>query len=195
MKITKEQTIATILETFPEAVDVMLEAGLHCVGCGANTEESLEDGMRGHGYEVEDIDALVDELNTLYAELKHTGPSDEDFVPAPLPHGVRIAGITITIAARDSLEKLAHNKSGLYIRVEAGGCSGYSYEYDFADGPGPDERTYPLSDSFALYLSDFSFEKLKGSTVDFTTGLKGSGLHINNPNTKRSCGCGNSVGF
>jgi len=34
---------------------------------------------------------------------------------------------------------------------------------------------------------------LKGSVVDYKTDLGGEGFAIQNPNVKKSCGCGNSV--
>ena len=62
-KINKHMTISEVVEMSPDAVDVFLEYGLHCVGCGASSWESIEDGALGHGMSTELIDQLVEELN------------------------------------------------------------------------------------------------------------------------------------
>ena len=59
-KVTKDMLIGDIVQRYPEAVQVMLEAGLHCVGCHVATWETLEQGAAGHGI---DPDKLVDEIN------------------------------------------------------------------------------------------------------------------------------------
>jgi iron-sulfur cluster assembly protein/iron-sulfur cluster insertion protein len=37
-----------------------------------------------------------------------------------------------------------------------------------------------------------SSQYLTGATLDFKDGLQGAGFSINNPNTTRTCGCGQS---
>jgi iron-sulfur cluster assembly protein/iron-sulfur cluster insertion protein len=37
-----------------------------------------------------------------------------------------------------------------------------------------------------------SSQYLSGATLDFKDGLQGAGFSINNPNTTRTCGCGQS---
>ena len=59
-KVTKDMLIGDIVQRYPEAVQVMLEAGLHCVGCHVATWETLEQGAAGHGI---DPDKLVDMIN------------------------------------------------------------------------------------------------------------------------------------
>jgi hybrid cluster-associated redox disulfide protein len=63
IQINKHMTISEVVELSPDAVDVFLEYGLHCVGCGASSWESIEDGASGHGMSAELIDQLVEELN------------------------------------------------------------------------------------------------------------------------------------
>lgn len=54
--ITKEMTIGEILATNPDVVPVLLDAGMHCLGCPASQAESLEEAAMVHGI---DIDALM----------------------------------------------------------------------------------------------------------------------------------------
>ncbi|MCD7836386.1 MAG: DUF1858 domain-containing protein [Lachnospiraceae bacterium] len=54
--ITKEMTIGEIIAANPDAVPVLLDAGMHCLGCPASQAESLEEAAMVHGI---DIDALM----------------------------------------------------------------------------------------------------------------------------------------
>lgn len=60
MKIEKTTTIGEILEKAPEKADLLLEAGMHCLGCPASQMETLEEACEGHGI---DADELVEKLN------------------------------------------------------------------------------------------------------------------------------------
>lgn len=54
--ITKEMTIGEILRTNPDAAAVLMDAGMHCLGCPSAQGESLEEAALVHGI---DIDALM----------------------------------------------------------------------------------------------------------------------------------------
>jgi hydroxylamine reductase len=56
----KDTKIGEIIETAPEKADILLEAGMHCLGCPASQEETLEEACMVHGIDVED---LVNKLN------------------------------------------------------------------------------------------------------------------------------------
>ena len=60
MKIEKTTTIGEILEKAPENADLLLEAGMHCLGCPASQMETLEEACEVHGI---DADELVEKLN------------------------------------------------------------------------------------------------------------------------------------
>ena len=60
MKIEKTTTIGEILEKAPEKADLLLEAGMHCLGFPASQMETLEDASEVHGI---DADELVEKLN------------------------------------------------------------------------------------------------------------------------------------
>ena len=60
MKIEKTTTIGEILEKAPEKADLLLEAGMHCLGCPATQMETLEEACEVHGI---DADELVEKLN------------------------------------------------------------------------------------------------------------------------------------
>lgn len=61
MKIEKNMTIGELLEKNPEKADILLEAGMHCLGCPASQAETLEEACEVHGI---DVDELVEKLNS-----------------------------------------------------------------------------------------------------------------------------------
>ena len=62
--ITKEMTIGEILRTDEGLVPILLETGMHCLGCPSAQAESLEDACMVHGTNVDDI---VDKMNSYLA--------------------------------------------------------------------------------------------------------------------------------
>lgn len=60
MKVEKDTKIGDIVEKVPEKVDVLLEAGMHCLECPAAKAETLEEACIVHGIDVEE---LLEKLN------------------------------------------------------------------------------------------------------------------------------------
>ena len=60
--INKEMTIGEILRTKPDVATVLIEAGMHCLGCPSAQGESLEEAAMVHGI---DIDALMKAIEEL----------------------------------------------------------------------------------------------------------------------------------
>ncbi len=58
--IEKTTQIGELLEKYPEKADLLLEAGMHCLGCPASQSETLEEACMVHGIDVEE---LVKKLN------------------------------------------------------------------------------------------------------------------------------------
>lgn len=59
-KINKKMNFSEIIQKNPEAIKILLEKGMHCVGCTAASMETLEEGALMHGF---NPDKLVDEIN------------------------------------------------------------------------------------------------------------------------------------
>ena len=66
--IEKTMTIGKLLEENPDKADILLEAGMHCLGCLVAQDETIEEACEVHGI---DVDELVKELNK--EELKEKG--------------------------------------------------------------------------------------------------------------------------
>jgi hybrid cluster-associated redox disulfide protein len=62
-KITKEMTFNQVLQMSPEVATVLGKFNLGCVGCMGAMNESLEQGARAHGL---DVNQIVDALNAIF---------------------------------------------------------------------------------------------------------------------------------
>lgn len=60
--VTKDMTIGEILRTAPEVAPVLLEAGMHCLGCPSAQAESLEEAAMVHGLDIDELMAAIEQL-------------------------------------------------------------------------------------------------------------------------------------
>ncbi|MEA4920946.1 MAG: DUF1858 domain-containing protein [Clostridiaceae bacterium] len=65
MVVTSETVIGDILDADMNAAMVLMEMGMHCVGCPSSRGESLAEASMVHGI---NVDELVDRLNAYFAE-------------------------------------------------------------------------------------------------------------------------------
>ena len=91
-----------------------------------------------------------------------------------------------TLLARDHLD--GH---GLRITITDGGCSGYSYHLSFEKEQKTGDTMLQF-DTLAVYVDSKSAPYLKGTVIDFVSGLYGGGFKFSNPNATGTCGCGTS---
>ena len=59
MKFSKDTKIGEILEVAPEKAEILLECGMHCIGCPASQMETLEEACEVHGIDVEEVIAKL----------------------------------------------------------------------------------------------------------------------------------------
>ncbi len=178
-KITRDMTIGEVVQKYPSIVEVLLDHGIHCVGCGASYFETLEEGFAGHGISDEEIDSIVKELN--------------DAIPAEVES--QNSELIITEKAAEKVKDLMkrQNKEGMGIRVAvmAGGCAGYSYSFSFEDAEQAGDKLIDVG-GVRFYIDPESLGHLRGAKIDFVDTLQGGGFKVSNPNAKHSCGCGQS---
>lgn len=55
MAITKDMTIGEALVTKPEIAPILMEMGMHCLGCPSAQGESLAEAAMVHGMDVNDL--------------------------------------------------------------------------------------------------------------------------------------------
>ncbi len=80
--------------------------------------------------------------------------------------------------------------SGLRVKVVGGGCSGLQYKMDL-DVERPGDKTFGDQDA-QIIVDRKSFLYLNGTELDYSESLMESGFKMQNPNVKRTCGCGQS---
>ena len=55
MKFSKDTKIGEILQVAPEKAEILMECGMHCIGCPASQMETLEEACEVHGIDVEEV--------------------------------------------------------------------------------------------------------------------------------------------
>ena len=76
--------------------------------------------------------------------------------------------------------------------MTAGGCSGFTYELSFADGPDDDDAVIEASDGVRVLVDPKSGPIVRGSTLEYNDALLGGGLKMINPQATHECACGDS---
>ena len=60
IKVTRDMTIGELLSVAPIVAPVLMEVGMHCLGCPTAQAETLEEAAMVHGI---DADLLVEKIN------------------------------------------------------------------------------------------------------------------------------------
>jgi hybrid cluster-associated redox disulfide protein len=64
--ISRKTKIAEIVEKYPDLINALvMDYGLHCIGCQMAEFETLEQGATVHGMTKKEITAMVKKLNGL----------------------------------------------------------------------------------------------------------------------------------
>ncbi|MEO0062226.1 MAG: hypothetical protein RLZZ08_786 [Pseudomonadota bacterium] len=105
--------------------------------------------------------------------------------------------LTLTDAAARRVGLIAQKQGKpavLRLSVEGGGCSGFQYKFELADGAEADD-TVSANDGVQLVVDPVSLDLLEGSVVDYVESLGGAAFKVENPNAASGCGCGSSFGI
>lgn len=109
--------------------------------------------------------------------------------------------IVVTAAAAQEIARQRAKRgtpnARIRVGVRGGGCTGFTYVFEWADEVKPTDREFfgPDGSGIAIVVDPKSLVFLGGMTLDFVRGMMGHGFKFNNPNAKGSCGCGESVQF
>jgi iron-sulfur cluster assembly protein len=105
---------------------------------------------------------------------------------------VMAVNVTDRAAARIKELIAAESRTGqaLRVKVVGGGCSGLQYKVDF-DVPKPTDKVFE-KDGAKVLVDMKSLLYLSGTELDYKDELMQSGFVFQNPNVKKSCGCGAS---
>ena len=187
-KITKDTLIRDILSENPEKSpllsEIMIDFGIHCVGCGAAAFESLEEGVLSHGYSEEDLNRLITNLNkAINEETPKSNIEIKDFK-------LTLSGKALE-KIQDLIKSEGKEKNILRVSVLAGGCSGYTYDLELVEETPKEDLKFKQED-LQISVERDSLEYLNNTEIDFLDSLKESGFKFNNPNANKECGCGKS---
>ena len=102
--------------------------------------------------------------------------------------------ITLTQSAAKRVAWIADRQSKpaiLRLAVDGGGCAGFTYKFELADGAEVDDSVAE-TDGVKLVVDSVSLALVKGSAVDFVEALGGATFRVTNPQAQSGCGCGSS---
>ena len=63
--VNKDMLIGEIISIDPGNAMILMQSGMHCVGCPSSQMESLEEAAQVHGM---DVEQLISDLNAYLAE-------------------------------------------------------------------------------------------------------------------------------
>ncbi len=168
--IHKHMTVADVVTLLPEAEKILAEYGLHCFNCSIGGVEMLEDGCKMHGFEDEEIDELVSDLN----DLINAQPE-------------RTQTLTITAPAARAIRGIAgkEGRTGQGLVVTADGRGGFCLE--FRADAAEDERIFQNNEEpdVKIFASALTLNRIGGATIDF----RDERFKLDLP--EDGCACGN----
>jgi iron-sulfur cluster assembly protein len=96
---------------------------------------------------------------------------------------------------REQLLKRGTPDACVRFGIRGGGCTGYSYLFEFEDNGARKSDHVVVQDGVTVLVDPKSMRFLNGTQLDFETGMRGHGFKFANPNVDDSCGCGESITF
>jgi iron-sulfur cluster insertion protein len=112
----------------------------------------------------------------------------------PISLNVSEHQIQLTESAARRVAQIAERQGKpaiLRLAIDGGGCAGFSYRFELADGALADDAIAE-TDGVQLVVDPMSLDLGRGSAVDFVEDLGGAAFKVTNPNAASGCGCGSS---
>ena len=103
-----------------------------------------------------------------------------------------IIKLTETAAAEAKKYIEDNEEKDLRIGVKGGGCSGFEYSLEVSSDYNEEQDTLSNQHEVDVVVDKKSALFLEGTTLDYYSDISKRGFIFDNPNTVRSCGCGNS---
>jgi hybrid cluster-associated redox disulfide protein len=66
-KVNRDMNLSEVVINYPDSAEVLLDYGLHCVGCIANSFDTVYMGAKVHGMTDEEIDEMIERINEVIA--------------------------------------------------------------------------------------------------------------------------------
>ncbi|MCP4447107.1 MAG: iron-sulfur cluster assembly accessory protein [Myxococcales bacterium] len=107
--------------------------------------------------------------------------------------------VTVTPAAVEEIRRQAAKQEtapkAIRVGLRGGGCSGYTYTFEWDEKAPRDKDTVLAADEVRVYIDYRSMKLLRGTILDYQRTLMNRGFKFHNPNSTGSCGCGESTSF
>ncbi|MFH1395879.1 MAG: iron-sulfur cluster assembly accessory protein [archaeon] len=155
-KITVDMNIGDLVSKYPSAARLLLDAGVHCIGCHAAHFETLGEGLQNHGLSEEEINDLLSRMNKVAEE-------DEKALGEMLG---KPEELLVSPRAIEELKK--KNVDNKYVRIEVGlgGCSGFNYTLSLDDEASDNDQVIEISD-VKFVVAKESFGMIAGTKLDY----------------------------
>lgn len=101
--------------------------------------------------------------------------------------------VKFTQTAQLEVKRLAKQEDSdkvLHVGVKNGGCSGFTYIFEFKIA-GPGDTIY-LLDDVKIAIDSLDLQHIENLEIDYEQGLNNRGFTFSNPNANTTCGCGTS---
>ncbi len=107
--------------------------------------------------------------------------------------------ITLTEAAISEIRRQGKLRDtppkAIRVGLRGGGCSGYTYTFDWEDEEAREKDTVIKEDDVTVFVDHRSLKLLKGTILDYHRSMMSQGFKFHNPNSSGTCGCGESTSF
>lgn len=105
--------------------------------------------------------------------------------------------ITITDKAAQAVKRIAteqklEGKIYLRLRVQGGGCAGFSHKLDLDEAVDEKKDSTYVINGVDVVIDKRSALYVEGVNIDYHDDLNRHGFSVINPNAKTTCGCGSS---
>jgi iron-sulfur cluster assembly protein len=201
LKLSLDEGEILLGRLLQDGVDIAHDCGgvLACSSCRVVVREGIEHLDTASEDELDMLDRagvaepgarLACQVEGRAAELVIQIPRDE----APARAVMRPVSISAP-AAKHFAAQLAKHPSAVAVRlaVVAAGCSGFGYRVDPAEAVRDDDQVFE-SGGVRIVVDAASLPYLQGTTLDVVDEGLARRVRFDNPNARRSCGCGETFG-
>ena len=84
---------------------------------------------------------------------------------------------------------------GIRLALLGGGCAGFKYDFNYADGPKTEQDEELDFGKFKMWICPMSAGYLDGTVIGWQVDGLNEAFTFWNPMESNACGCGESVGF
>ena len=67
VKIEKDTNLGGLVFMYPETEEILVDYGLHCAFCAANSFDTIEMGAKIHGLDDDEIEEMLERINEVLA--------------------------------------------------------------------------------------------------------------------------------